>query len=467
MKKRVSPIDIHRLLPMTNCKICGEENCMAFAAKLVNREATLDQCPPIMQENYRTAFNQLWEILKPPIKEVSIGGREHVLKIGGKYVLYRHEFTYHNPTAIAVDVTDEMSEDQLLKRVKSIESLTYTYIGQSLRLDAVAIRSVSGDSKTFGKAVMKLSSMTELPLILCSTEPDIMEAGLVSSSERRPLMYAATTRNWKEMAELATMYRCPIVASAPEGLSQLRSLVKTLKDFGCDDIILDPGTFPDDGVAKTVTQFSTLRLTACKYDDELFGYPIMGVPMIVWMEKDHHPDVLKWKEAYLTSMLIVKYADLLIIHSLDGWVVLPNLILRQNIYTDPRKPVAVEPGVRTFGKPDENSPLLMTTNFALTYYTVAADIESFGLNCYLLVVDTEGLSVESAVAGRKLTADKIAEALGHSSMKEKLKHNKMIIPGRAARLSGEVEETTGWKILVGPLDSSGIQKFIHEKWTQT
>jgi len=467
LKKRVSPIDIHRLLPMTNCKECGEENCMAFAAKLVNREATLDQCPPIMQEKYRTSFNQLWEILKPPVKEVSIGSGEHTLKIGGKYVLYRHEFTYHNPTTIAVDVTDEMSEDQLLKRVKSIESLTYTYIGQSLRLDAVALRSVSGDSKTFAKAATKILSMTKLPLILCSPDPDIMEAGLVSSSERRPLIYAATASNWREMAELATMYNCPIVASGPEGLSQLRSLVKTLNDYGCKDIILDPGTFPDDGVAQTVTRFSTLRLVACKYDDELFGYPIMGVPMTVWMEKDHHPDVLKWKEAYLTSILIVKYADLLVIHSLDGWVVLPNLILRQNIYTDPRKPVAVEPGVRTFGKPDENSPLLMTTNFALTYYTVAADIESFGLDCYLLVVDTEGLSVESAVAGRKLTADKIAEALRHSGMREKLKHNKMIIPGRAARLSGEVEEVTGWKILVGPLDSSGIQKFIHEKWMQT
>ncbi|MGQ9542641.1 MAG: acetyl-CoA decarbonylase/synthase complex subunit gamma [Candidatus Bathyarchaeia archaeon] len=467
MKRKISPIDVYSLLPMTNCKECGEENCMAFAAKLVNREATLEQCPPIMQDRYKSSFDQLWEMLKPPIKEVSIGSGRHTVKIGGKYVLYRHEFTYHNPTAIAVDVTDEMSGDQLINRVRSIENLTYTYIGQSLRLDAIAVRSVSRDSKTFAETVMKVTSATELPIIICSTDPEIVEAGLASSPNRRPLIYAATMKNWREMAELATMYNCPIVASAPEGLSELRSLVKTLREYGCQDVVLDPGTFHDEGLPQTVIRFSTVRLAVCKYDDELFGYPIVGIPMTVWMDKDAHPDVLKWREAYLTSILIVKYADLLIIHSLDGWVVLPNLILRQNIYTDPRKPVAVEPGVRTFGKPDENSPLLLTTNFALTYYTVAADIESFGLDCYLIIVDTEGLSVESAVAGRKLTSDKIAEALAQSGMREKLKHNKLVIPGRAARLSGEVEEATGWKILVGPLDSSGIQKFLHERWGQT
>lgn len=166
-------------------------------------------------------------------------------------------------------------------------------------------------------------------------------------------------------------------------------------------------------------------------------------------------------------MLISRYADLLIMHSFEGWVLLPTVILRQNIYTDPRKPVAVQPGLKMFGAPDENSPLLFTSNFALTYYTVASDIESGGVTCHLLVVDTEGLSVESAVAGRKLTADKVAEAIKTTKVEEKVKHRNLIIPGRAARLSGEIEESSGWKVLVGPLDSSGIPKLIQDLKAQT
>jgi acetyl-CoA decarbonylase/synthase complex subunit gamma len=163
-------------------------------------------------------------------------------------------------------------------------------------------------------------------------------------------------------------------------------------------------------------------------------------------------------------MLIVHFADVLIMHSVDGWTLLPNVILRQNIYTDPRKPVAVEPGLKVIGSPDENSPVMFTTNFALTYYTVASDIESAKVNAYLLVVDTEGIAVESAVAGRKLTADKVAESIKACGVENKVKHRKLIIPGKAARLSGEIEEASGWQVLVGPTDSSEIPKFLQEKW---
>jgi acetyl-CoA decarbonylase/synthase complex subunit gamma len=166
----------------------------------------------------------------------------------------------------------------------------------------------------------------------------------------------------------------------------------------------------------------------------------------------------------LASLLIVRFADVLILHSVDGWSLLPNVILRQNIYTDPRKPVAVEPGLKVFGTPDENSPVMFTTNFALTYYTVASDIESAKINTYLVVVDTEGIAVDSAVAGRKLTSEKVADAIKASGIESKVKHRKLIIPGKAARLSGEIEELSGWQVLVGPRDSSDIPKFLQEKW---
>jgi acetyl-CoA decarbonylase/synthase complex subunit gamma len=197
----------------------------------------------------------------------------------------------------------------------------------------------------------------------------------------------------------------------------------------------------------------------------LFGFPLLAVPLVAWTEKGEAPDeIVKWREAYLAAMLTVRFADVSIIHSVDGWAILPNIVLRQNIYTDPRKPVAVEAGLRTFGSPDENSPVMFTTNFALTYYTVASDIENAKLNAYLMVVDTEGIAVDSAVAGRKLTAEKVAEALKASELEGKVKHKKLIIPGKAARLSGEIEEQSGWQVLVGPRDSSEIPKFLMEKW---
>jgi acetyl-CoA decarbonylase/synthase, CODH/ACS complex subunit gamma len=192
---------------------------------------------------------------------------------------------------------------------------------------------------------------------------------------------------------------------------------------------------------------------------------LMVVPLVAWMDKGEAADeIVKWREAYLAAMLVVRYADVLIIHGTDGWSLLPNAVLRQNIYTDPRKPVAVEPGLKVFGAPDENSPVFFTTNFALTYYTVASDLESSKLNAYLVVVDTEGSAVDSGVAGRKLTAEKVADAIKATGLEGKVKHRRLIIPGKASRISGEIEELSGWKVHVGPRDSSEIPKYIQEKW---
>ncbi len=182
-------------------------------------------------------------------------------------------------------------------------------------------------------------------------------------------------------------------------------------------------------------------------------------------EDDHL--VKEWNEAMLASVLVTRYTDIMILHSVSGWSLLPLIFLRQNLYTDPRKPVAVEAGVRAFGDVNDMSPVFLTTNFALTYYTVASDIESAKLSCHVLVVDSEGMSVESAVAGRKLTADTIAEAVKNFKLGDIVKHRHLVIPGRAARLSGEIQEATGWSVSVGPMDSSGIPKYLEEKWKPT
>jgi len=462
--KELSPIDVYMLLPRTNCKECGETNCMAFAAKVVNREVSIELCPPILEKKHEKAYGKLQEMLAPAVKAIIIGTGNHAVKVGGKLVMYRHEFTYHNPTPIALEVSDEMPEDELLEKVRKVENFSYNYIGREVNLDMVAIRSTSNDPTTFKSAVEKVAKATELPLILCSFTPNVMEAGLVAVKDRNPLIYAATKDNWRDMAELALMYNCPLTIFAPNNLKLLRSLAKTLIEYGVENIVLDPGTFADEGLSDTINNFTMVRRNACSKADQLFSFPIIGTPITAWIGKEAPKDVLAWKEACVASMLMSRYADLLIMHSIDGWVQLPTVIWRFNIYTDPRKPVAVESGLKVFGEPDENSPLLLTTNYALTYFTVESDIKSAKLNCYLLVVDTEGISVESAVAGRYLTAEKIADAIKKSEIEQKVKHRHLIIPGMAARLSGETEDLSGWRIMVGPRDSSGIPKLLSEKW---
>jgi acetyl-CoA decarbonylase/synthase complex subunit gamma len=464
-KKEISPIDIYKLLPKTNCKECGQENCMAFATKIVNREANIDQCKPLQKKEYEKSYKQLKDILKPAVKEVIVGVGDKARKIGGKLVMYRHEFTYFNSTAIAIDVSDEMPENILVSRIKDTDNFSYEYIGNTLKLDMIAVRSTSGDAEKFKACVKKVSENTTLPLILCALTPAVLEAGVMAIPKARPLLYAATKENWKEMAEIALMYNCPLVVSAPNDMDGLVTIAKTLLSYGVEDLVLDPGTFLNDGLADTLNNFTMLRRAAIKGGEELAGFPLMGVPMAAWVNKgDAADEILKWREAQLAGMLIVRYADLIVMHGNDGWELLPEVILRQNIYTDPRKPVAVKAGLKVFGTPDENSPVFFTSNFALTYYTVASDLESSKLNAYLIVVESEGSAIDSGVAGRKLTAEKVADALKASGVESKVKHKKLIIPGKASRISGEIEELTGWKVQVGPRDSSEIPKYLVDKW---
>jgi acetyl-CoA decarbonylase/synthase complex subunit gamma len=463
--KELSPIDIYKALPKINCKECGVDNCMAFATKIVNREMELDSCKPLLKPEYEKAYAKLKDLLKPAVKEVIVGVGEKAKKIGGKLVMYRHEFTYKNPTAIAIDINDEMSDAEIVSRVQKTDNFNFEYIGNNLKLDMIAIRCTSQDPDKFKAVVKKVTETTQLPMILCTLNPAIAEAGLMAAPKARPLIYAATSNNWKDMAELALMYNCPIVASAPNDLNTLVSLAKTLMAYGVSDIVLDPGTFINDGLPDTINNFTMLRRAATKGGEELAGFPLLGVPMVAWVDKgETADDLIKWREAYVASMLVVRYADLLVMHGNDGWALLPTTVLRQNIYTDPRKPVAVAPGLKIYGTPDENSPVLFTSNFALTFYTVASDIESNKLNAYLIVVETEGSAIDSGVAGRKLTAEKVADAIKASGIENKVKHRKIIIPGKASRISGEIEELSGWKVQVGPRDSSEIPKYLIEKW---
>jgi acetyl-CoA decarbonylase/synthase complex subunit gamma len=458
---KISPLQIYKFLPGTNCLECGESSCMAFASALIERKKKIDACTPLIEkEEYAEKKAKLIDLLTPPVKEVSIGN----VVIGGEEVMYRHDLTYFNPTAFFIDVDDAMPRQSLLEKVEKVRNFKITRIGQDLTLDGIAVRSKTNDPTKFGDAVLSIFENYYLPLILCSYNPSVLEVGLEIAAERRPLLYAATKSNWEAVADLALRHGCPLVASSPGDVQGLAELVQQLNGAGVKDIVLDIGTYPEGQRFYEMNEnLAILRRLAIEEREKLFGYPILGVPMVAWLaEKDDVKATMK--EATLAAAQLLRYCDALILHSPETWALLPLLTLRQNIYTDPRVPISVKAGAREIGKPDGNAPVLMTSNFALTYYTVEGDLQSSKVSCYLLVVDTEGLAVEVAMAGNKLTAAGVKEALEEAKLSEKVKHKKLIIPGRAARISGEIEEETGWEVLVGPIDSSRIGVYLEENW---
>lgn len=467
MPKILRPLDVYKYLPQTNCGECGESSCMAFAAKLIERQVSVEKCSPLSEPRYSKKLKALLEVLRSPVKEVTIGVPPNAITIGGKDVMYRHELTWRHPTALMIDVHDGMAEEELIKRVKFVNDFSFIRIGRELKLDGIAVRCVSGDSKKFSTTVSTVLKHTQLPLVLCSYNPTVLEVALTIAGDKKPLIYAANKQNWKEMAELSSKYKCPLVVSAPGDLSLLKSLIASIKKYyNLDDFVLDPGTFVDGGtILDTISTFTALRYAAIEGEDSDVGYPLLGVPVAVWSLFDGDDDEKRLMESIVASSLMSRYADILILHSIDVWPILPVIVWRDCVYTDPRVPPSVKPGLYEIGKPNEMSPLLVTANFALTYYIVKDDVERNKIDAWLVVVDTEGTSVQSAVAGKKLTAENIYETIVSSGAMEKVKHKTVIIPGYAARLSGELEDLLkDWRVFVGPRDSADIKPFLEKIW---
>jgi len=460
-----SPLQVYKYLPQINCKECGYTTCMAFAAHLIDRSMKLEDCTPLLKEEFKDKYLELQSLLAPEIHEITIGTGEHAKKIGGDDVLYRHQLTFFNPTAFAYDVWDTMQEQELVERVKRIQDFRKFYVGKFLKADMIAIRCVSGDAVRFADVVKKVNEITPLPLILCSFDPKVLRAGLEIVKDKNPLIYAANEKNWKEVAELALDYRVPVVLFSSD-LDKLKSLALSFQEMGIKELVLDPGTYPQGKQLKqTFDRFIKLRRAGILEGQKDIAFPLMAVPMNAWLVYKDIVTASYW-ETVLASIFIVKYGDIMILHSLEPYALLPELHLRDTIYTDPRTPVKVEPGVNEVGSPTKDSPVIVTTNFALTYYTVESDLSSNKIDCYLAAVDTDGIGVEAAVAGGQLTAAKIKDTFERANFdfKEKTSHNTLILPGLAARLQGDVEDVTGLKVLVGPPDSGRLPGWMEKNW---
>ena len=454
----VTAMDVYRLLPKTNCAKCGEASCMAFATKLSQKEIDLELCTQLSANE----ADKLADVLAPAVKEIMVGKGNKAMIIGGDEVLYRYELTYYNPTPLVIDISDDMDPAAFEERVKKIENTEFERTGEVLTLDAIALRNKSGDVSKFKEAAEKLKNSI-LALVLCSFDPEAMKAALKAVGDARPLIYGATENNIEEMAALALEYDCPVALFVPNDLEKMKELSRILRVKGIKDIILDPGTYVNGGIGDTLDNFVMIRRLAIEERDEDFRFPILGVPAIAWLESDEDDVNTAIKEATIAATLMDKYADVMIIHGTEIWELIPVLTLRQSVYTDPRKPQAVDPGLYEFGEVNEDSPVALTTNFALTYYTVEGDLKSGKANGYLLVLDTEGRAVDVSVAGSQFNGKSVADLIKETGIEDKVKTRKMVIPGLGAPVSGEIEDESGWEILVGPRDSSALSDFLREK----
>ncbi len=438
-------LDIFKQLPKTNCGDCGQPTCLAFAMKLAQKQASLDQCPHVSEE----AKAALEGASAPPIKLITIGVGERALKVGNETVLFRHEETFHHPTGLAVVADASLPEDEFASRVEAIAGASFERVGQTLRLDAVAVR---GEGEEFVRAAEVAAERADLPLILMNEDPARMEQALGSCAGKKPLICAATVENLDRMAALAKGAGCPLVVRG-QGLDSLAELSQQAQAAGAGDLVLDSGARAP---AQVLQRETAIRRAALRRRFRPFGFPT-----ICFTDADD-PQF----EVLQAAGYIAKYAGVVVLSGLEPWQLLALMTVRQNIYTDPQKPVQIEEGLYQIGAPDEKSPVLVTTNFSLTYFTVEGDVEASRVPAWVVVVDTEGTSVLTAWAAEKFTAEIIAQRVKSFDVASKVGHRKLILPGHVAVLSGKLEEELGgeWKVLVGPRESSGIPSFLRSSW---
>jgi len=437
-------IEIFKLLPKTNCKECGFPTCLAFAMSLAAGKAELSACPYVSEE----AKAKLSEAAAPPIRTVTIGVGDRTVKVGGETVLFRHEKRFENPPGFAILIKDTMEDSEIDSRLERFK-LQYERVGLTLRPELVAIKDESGDANKFETLVDKVTKNSDASIILMSNNPDTLAAGLKVCADRKPLIYAATKDTLEAVAELAKGNSCPVAVKA-SNLEELAELTTKLTEAGVNDLVLDSGSRT---LRQAFEDQIIIRGAALNKKFRPLGFPTIVLPY----EITDNP----MKEALIASIFVAKYGGIIVLSDFQGESLFPLLVERMNIYTDPQRPLATTEGIYEIGEPDENSPVLLTSNFSLTYFLVSGYIETSKVPGYLLVKDTEGLSVMTSWAAGKFVADAIAPFVKKCGITDKVKHQKLIIPGYAAIESGGLEEELpGWEILVGPREGAHIPAYL-------
>lgn len=440
----LSGVEIFKYLPKTNCKKCGHPTCLAFAMKLAAKQASLDACPDASEE----AKKILGEAAAPPIRGITLGIGDKAVKIGDEICLFRHEKKFFNPTVFAVAIKDTEAGEAARGKIEAVKTSEIDRVGQKLRVEAIAVVEESGDPAKFAAAVKQVvDNAPGVPLILASKNPAAIEAGIAHCADKRPLIYAATNENAEAMAKIAKEKKAPLAVAA-DGLDAAAALSEKVKGLGVEDIVLDPGARK---AKDMVEQYTIIRRAAIKKNFKPLGYPIISFAS--------NGDAML--EAARAAIGVMKYASIIVLSNIEKWKMLALLSLRQNIYTDPQVPMQVAQNIYKIGEANEESPLLITTNFSLSYFIVRGEVENSKVPSWLAVMDNEGLSVLTAWAAGKFTASRIAQFITESGVEKNIKHKELIIPGYVAILSGALEEKLpGWKIVVGPREANGLPSFL-------
>jgi acetyl-CoA decarbonylase/synthase complex subunit gamma len=442
----LSGIVIYKMLPKTNCKDCGFPTCLAFAMKLAAKQVELSLCPHVSEESEA----KLSESAAPPIRLVTLSANGHEVKAGNEVVLFRHEKTFYNKPGLFIRVRDSETAEEIKSKLAPAETYEVNYVGIELNLDGFVVESVSGDPGSFAKAVEVVRGISQRPLILMSQNPEVITAGLDKAGGKGTMIYGANRENWQEMAAVAkaTGASLAVVADSMDGLADL---TEKIKGQGVEDMVIDPGARDLGASLAYATQIRRLALKK--------NYRPLGFPLIVFPGDAGDPV----KESMQAAQAIAKYAGFIVLDHFTPETIYPLLVLRENIYTDPQKPIQVQPGLYELNDPSASDPLLVTTNFSITYFSVANEVEGAGLPAWLLVTDAEGMSVLTAWAAGKFDAERVAKDVKRFEVMDKIDHKRIIIPGHVAVISGELEEELpGWEIRVGPREAVDLPSFIKQ-----
>ncbi|MBN1691593.1 MAG: acetyl-CoA decarbonylase/synthase complex subunit gamma, partial [Dehalococcoidia bacterium] len=440
--------DIVKRLPeggKKNCKECGLPTCFAFAMKLASGGIALDKCPYIDRE----VRGELEDALAPPIRPVTIGSGAGAFVIGDETVLYRHEKTFVHQPGIAVLIADDEADKAVEEKIEKLKELHFSWVGKSLRADLLALQNKSGDRSIFTGLVKKALSAADCPLMLISEDTDALLAAHEICAERRPLLYPVTAQNLDKVVGAVKGRPAP-VAVRSAGVESLVPITSRLRDAGIEDILLDPGSKDMHSALRDQT---LIRRAALKQGFRLLGYPTIALPCFMTADKR--------REMLLAAMFIPKYAGIIVLSDINEHTLLPLLVQRLNIYTDPRMPMSMEEKVYAINDPDSASPVLVTTNWALTYFIVASEIEASKVPSWLCVKETGGLGVLTAWAAGKFSGDSIAPFIRKCGVEGMVKHRKLVIPGKVARIRNELTEALpDWEIIVGPGDANDIPAYL-------
>lgn len=440
-------LDIFKLSPKKNCKECGCPTCMAFSMKVAQGAVDIAACPYFAPE----ALAKLSAATEPPMKTIKVGAGDAELSLGGETVLFRHEKTFVSRTRYAMSLCTCMDDETVAQKLEDIKKVDYERIGERMFVEMVYVN-YSADGKQDYVELVKKAAETGRILILDCKDAEIAKAALEVCKDGKPILNGADASNYDAMNAVATAAGVVLGVSGAD-LSEIHDTVEKLEGLGNKNLVIDV-TGAD--VKETFKNAVQIRKAAIKDGDRTFGYP-----SIVNLHKIAAGDL--HKQAALLSLFTMKYGSVIVAEHIGYAEALPLYGLRQNLFTDPQKPMKVEPGVYPLNGADENSVCLTTVDFALTYFLVSGELERSGVPVNLIINDAGGLSVLTSWAAGKFSSSSIAKFFQEQDIEGKIKSRKLIIPGKVAVLKGELEaKMPGWEIIIAPNEAVQLVKFMKD-----